>query len=134
MQEPDGNQLPEDSAIEESSPPEAIPGNAIPRQEDPTGESSPPPQVKEISCDNCGAPLEYAEGEAVITCVYCGTTTMLAGYNNIVRIDSHFLLSPEISRDGAISAAMSWLGKGFFKAGDLAERARLQDVKGLVLP
>lgn len=135
MQEQDGSRLPEDSTTEdESGLPEAISENAVPRQEDSPSESTPPPQVKEISCDNCGAPLEYVEGEAVITCVYCGTTTMLAGYNNIVRIDSHFLLSPEIGRDGAISAAMRWLGKGFFKAGDLAERARLQEVKGLVLP
>jgi LSD1 subclass zinc finger protein len=111
-----------------------IPEESVPEEQQ-SEESTPHShQVKEVSCDNCGAPLEYMEGEAVITCIYCGTTTMLAGYDNIVRIDSHFLLSPEVDRDGAISAAMNWLGKGFFRAGDLTQRARLQEAKGLVLP
>jgi LSD1 subclass zinc finger protein len=127
-QEPTDSMVPEEGAPSGPAP-EAAPASPTPETGEPGSH-----RIKEISCKNCGAPLEYLEGEAVITCIYCGTTTMLAGYDNIVRIDSHFLLSPDVGRDGAVSAVMNWLGKGFFKAGDLTRRARLQEAKGLVLP
>ena len=49
---------------------------------------SEPPQAaqKEISCTNCGAPVPYLEGESVLTCEYCGSTSMLAGFDKIVKV------------------------------------------------
>ena len=92
------------------------------------------PEIKEISCDNCGAPLSYMEGEAVITCEYCGTTTMLAGYDSIVTLDSHYLLAPRAGRDEAIGIASGWLEKGFYKSKDLPNKVSWRKTEARVLP
>jgi len=92
------------------------------------------PEIHEISCDNCGAPLTYMEGEAVITCAYCGTTTMLAGYDNIVIVESHYLLPPKVGRDEAIGIASGWLKKGFYKSKDLPNKVTWRKTEARVLP
>ncbi|MCK4807091.1 MAG: hypothetical protein KAT09_05570 [Candidatus Aegiribacteria sp.] len=92
------------------------------------------PDIHEINCTNCGAPLSYMEGEAVITCEYCGTTTMLAGYDNIVTVESHFLLPPKVGRDEAIGIASGWLKKGFYKSKDLPNKVTWRKTEARVLP
>jgi len=99
-----------------------------------TTPDSSKPSIKEISCSNCGAPLEYMEGEAVITCEYCGTTTMLAGYDNIVTVESHFLLPPKVGRDEAIGIASGWLKKGFYKSKELPNKVSWRETEARVLP
>ncbi len=89
---------------------------------------------KEISCSNCGAPLTYMEGEAVITCSYCGTTTMLAGLDNIIQVRSHFMLSPELNEGSAGAALRKWMQKGMHKPKDLPALARMGESTPLVLP
>jgi len=89
---------------------------------------------KEISCSNCGAPLSYVEGEALITCSYCGTTTMLAGLDNIITVDSHYMLTPELNSGAAGTALRKWMQKGFHKPKDLPAAASIGDTKPLVLP
>ena len=92
------------------------------------------PEIHEISCSNCGAPLTYMEGEAVITCEYCGTTTMLAGYDNIVTVESHYLLPPKVGRDEAIGIASGWLKKGFYKSKELPNKVSWRETEARVLP
>lgn len=91
-------------------------------------------QAKTLNCQNCGAPLEYLEGEAVLTCSHCGTTTMLAGFDSIVKIESNFLLPPKLAENAVVSAARGWLSKGFFKAKGLSNGARLESSEGIALP
>jgi LSD1 subclass zinc finger protein len=90
--------------------------------------------TREISCENCGAPLEYMEGEAVITCGFCGTTTMLAGYDNIVVVRSQHMLPPTVDRGQVEVCARNWLSRGFFKASGLKRGASITSVESLVLP
>jgi len=99
-------------------------------------EAAPPagPEIGEISCENCGAPLEYLQGEAVITCSYCGTTTMLADPSNIVTVESHYLLPPKVGRDEAIGIASGWLKKGFYKSSNLPEKVSWRKTEARVLP
>ncbi len=89
---------------------------------------------RELSCQNCGAPLAYMEGENVITCPYCGTTTMLAGYDNIVKIDGHSMLPMEVNETDAISTLITWLSKGFHRSKSYVGLAKIGSVKGLMLP
>ncbi|MFO7950491.1 MAG: hypothetical protein R6U36_09000 [Candidatus Fermentibacteraceae bacterium] len=91
-------------------------------------------RMHEQSCDNCGAPLSYVEGEAVITCEYCGTTNMIADSDHIVRVESHYLKPPQLDAEGAIGVAREWLKKGFHKSSKLAGKAGFGKTEGLVLP
>ncbi len=97
-------------------------------------ESTATTHDRELSCQNCGAPLAYMEGENVITCPYCGTATMLAGYDNIVKIDGHSMLPMEVNENGAISALTTWLAKGFYRSKSYVASAKIETVKGLMLP
>jgi len=90
--------------------------------------------IHDISCSKCGAPLIYLEGEAVITCEYCGTTTMLTERGNIVTVESHYLLTPEISRDEALGIASGWLGSGFFHSKKLPSRLKWRKTDPVVIP
>ena len=91
-------------------------------------------RMQEQSCDNCGAPLSYVEGEAVITCEYCGTTNMIADSDHIVRVESHYLKPPQVDAGGAIGVARKWLKKGFHISSGLAAKASFGKTDGLVLP
>lgn len=118
------NMVPEGEAPEETQAPE----------ETPAGEPTALTHDRELSCQNCGAPLAYMEGESVITCPYCGTTTMLAGYDNIVKIDSHSMLPMKVTENQAISALITWLSKGFHRSKSFVSSASVKSVKGLMLP
>lgn len=92
------------------------------------------PASKQIDCKNCGASVPYLEGEAVLHCDYCGTATMLAGFDKIVRVEAHYVLPARTTADEAKQAAGKWLSSGFWKAADLAERAVYEKLSGVVLP
>ncbi len=89
---------------------------------------------KKISCSNCAAPLTYMEGEAVITCSYCGTTTMLAGLDNIIQVSSHYMLDPGLNEESAGAALRKWMQKGMHKPKDLPALAMMGEASPLVLP
>ncbi|MBN2586628.1 MAG: hypothetical protein JXA64_03270 [Candidatus Fermentibacteraceae bacterium] len=118
----------ENSGVQE--PAEETPDT--PEENRPADDSKP--NIGEISCSNCGAPLEYMQGEAVITCSYCGTTTMLADFKNIVTVESHYLLPPKVGRDEAIGIASGWLKKGFYKSRELPNKVHWKQTEARVLP
>lgn len=113
-----------------------IPGvtDVLETEEAPEEESTALTHDRELSCQNCGAPLAYMEGENVITCPYCGTATMLAGYDNIVKIDGHSMLPMDVNKNDAISALITWLSKGFHRSKSYVGSAKVGSVKGLMLP
>jgi len=89
---------------------------------------------REISCSNCGAPVKYLEGEAVLTCAYCGTTSMLAGFDKIVRIEAHYVLPARQQEDQIRAQVKKWMSQGWLKAADLAEKSLIGRCAGMVLP
>ena len=126
---------------EEKTTPEAeaseapeVPGMPETAKEPEQQESTALAHDRELACQNCAAPLAYMEGENVITCPYCGTTTMLAGYDNIVKIDGHSMLPMEVNENDAVSTLITWLSKGFHRSKSYVAAAKLSSTKGLMLP
>mgnify|MGYP001020099417 FL=1 len=68
-----------------------------------------PSENKTLNCSNCGAPIGYVEGESVLTCEHCGSTTMLAGFDQIVTIQSHSIMRPRLDENSAVKTARAWL-------------------------
>jgi hypothetical protein len=89
---------------------------------------------KEISCTNCGAPIDYIEGESVLTCGFCGTTSMLAGFDKIVKIEAHYVLPAKKQKPEIRESVMAWMKQGWLKAADLADQASFSKFDGIVLP
>ncbi len=93
-------------------------------------ESSPP----DMKCKNCGAPIPYVAGENVLTCSYCGSTTMIASLDNIVKVEEHFIIPNTLDSASLQKNCRVWMSKGFFKAADLDEAALFGKIEGLYLP
>jgi len=87
-----------------------------------------------MKCKNCGAPLPYVAGENVLNCGYCGSTTMIAALDNIVKLEEHFIIPNNIDSRSLQKNCREWMSKGFFKAGDLDETAAFGKIEGLYLP
>ena len=111
-----------------------VPGMPETAEEPEQQESTALAHDRELACQNCAAPLAYMEGENVITCPYCGTTTMLAGYDNIVKIDGHSMLPMEVNENDAVSTLVTWLSKGFHRSKSYVAAAKLSSTRGLMLP
>ena len=128
--------MPEENVVPEGTAPEEVVPEAAQTEAEQPEEPASTAQThnRELGCQNCGAPLEYMEGESVITCPYCGTTTMLAGYDNIVKIDSHSMLPMNVNENDAISALLTWLSKGFHRSKKNIQTAKVESIRGLMLP
>lgn len=92
------------------------------------------PQRKEISCSSCGAPLPYLEGEALLSCDYCGRSVQIAGMGSIVAVEHHSLVPNKFERRALEEKLRAWMAKGFFKASDLDEKARVSGAEVCCLP
>jgi LSD1 subclass zinc finger protein len=128
------NMVPEEEAPGIPEPEGAEPEDSEPEAEGEEASNKPLSHDRKLSCQSCGAPLAYMEGESVITCPYCGTTTMLAGYDNIVKIDSHSMLPMEVNENDAIGTLFTWLSRGFHKSKSYVQLARISSITGLMLP
>lgn len=91
-------------------------------------------ETKEIKCKGCGAPLPYVSGESVLHCDYCGSTTMLASLDNIVKLEEHFIIPSTQSSASVVQHCRAWMKEGFFKAKDLPLRAVFGKIESLFLP
>ncbi|MCI4352804.1 MAG: hypothetical protein L3K14_05380 [Thermoplasmata archaeon] len=54
-----------------------------------------PTPPKDLKCPSCGAPLDPAFGDAVVTCEYCGASVSLAG-TGWKAVSQHTLLLPRV--------------------------------------
>jgi DNA-directed RNA polymerase subunit RPC12/RpoP len=99
-----------------------------------TGTGTALKENKTLNCSNCGAPIGYVEGESVLTCEHCGSATMLAGFDQIVTIQSHSIIRPKVGENAAVKAARDWLSTGRLKPSNLGNEIELRSVSGRVLP
>jgi len=87
-----------------------------------------------FNCKNCGAPLPYKHGENLLHCNYCGATTMLADYDNIVTIAEPFIIPNKFTKGVMMTTCRKWMSEGVFKAADLANKARIIRIETRYLP
>jgi len=93
-----------------------------------------PESPSTFNCNNCGAPLPYRHGENILHCNYCGSTTMLAEYDNIVTIAEPFIIPNKLSKNQVMDTCRKWMAEGVFKAADLAGRASFTKLEAKYLP
>ncbi len=89
--------------------------------------------TQSIKCENCGATICYSARERSLTCPYCDS-------NYVVEASTEDTVRPEgvipftVTREQASARFREWLGSGFFRPGDLVERARPDRMRGVYLP
>ncbi|MEM2108877.1 MAG: hypothetical protein QW327_00065 [Candidatus Odinarchaeota archaeon] len=83
------------------------------------------PQItKGVYCSNCGAPLQYAENEAIITCKYCGSTQLIDVSKPFIL--DHSMLPLKYSEDKIDSVLVDWMKEGFIKPKDLVKKSKIE--------
>jgi len=77
--------------------------------------------VKEISCSHCGAPLSVKPGEIIVTCKYCGFTSVIETGQAFEF--EHSLIVNRYSNTQITESVQSWMRASFAAPGDLASKA-----------
>ena len=90
--------------------------------------------IPQLKCKNCGAPIPYVAGENVLNCSYCGSTTMIAAMDNIVKVEEHFIIPNTLNSTSVQQHCRKWMSEGFFKAGDLTQKAGFNKIEAVYLP
>jgi len=80
-----------------------------------------------LNCPHCNAPIDYVLGETLFTCKYCGYTFswIKEGEFKEIALGKHFMLINNYSQTQMNDFVYDWMRKGFFKAGDLAEKSEI---------
>lgn len=91
-------------------------------------------ETKTVSCQQCGATTAVEPGVTSTECPFCGSNVVLEQETakDIIRPES--VIPFHISQDAALNKYRQWLGKGFFRPGDLARRAGRGQLYGVYLP
>lgn len=88
--------------------------------------------VKEISCSRCGGPLSVEPGEILVTCKYCGFTSVLETGKPFEF--EHSLIVNRYSDAQAVEIVKSWMKSSFAAPRDLYSRAKTVESSLLYLP
>lgn len=86
-----------------------------------------------FQCKNCGASMSYSATAGSLQCPFCGSVELL-------EKPPQRVLAPErvvplaINREQANQLLRRWLGKGFWRPGDLAERAKVVAMTPVYVP
>jgi len=83
-----------------------------------------------LNCPHCNAPIDYVLGETLFTCKYCGYTFswITEGEFKEIALGKHFMLINNYSQTQMLDLVFDWMRKGFFKAGDLAEKSEITEM------
>jgi DNA-directed RNA polymerase subunit RPC12/RpoP len=86
----------------------------------------------EISCSHCGAPLPVQPGEILITCRYCGFTSVVETGKAFEF--EHSLILNTVTTDQVFELLKSWMKESFIAPKDLSKKASLMEEELAYLP
>lgn len=86
-----------------------------------------------FDCSGCGASMSYDASASGLRCPFCGSVKM-------VQKEDQRVLAPKrvvpfgVDRQTATQAMREWLGRGFWRPGDLAQRAAVVKMTPVYVP
>ena len=86
-----------------------------------------------FECSGCGASMSYDADASGLRCPFCGSVDM-------VQKDDAKVLSPnrvvpfELSREEADASMRQWLGRSFWRPGDLSKMASVEEMTSVYVP
>jgi hypothetical protein len=88
--------------------------------------------AKEISCSHCGAPLPVQPGEILITCNYCGFTSVV-DTGKAFEFE-HSLILNATTAGKVFEILKGWMKNSFIAPKDLSKKANLTEQNLVYLP
>jgi hypothetical protein len=86
-----------------------------------------------FECDGCGASMSFDAREGNLRCPFCGSV-------DLKQQDDAKILAPRrvvpfrLSQDEAIASMRAWLGRGWFRPGDLSQQAAVVEMQPVYVP
>ena len=88
--------------------------------------------TREINCSHCGAPLQVQPGEILVTCRYCGFTSVIET-GKAFEFEHSLILNtiqgPEVPR-----IIQNWMASSFIASKDLQKKATITEQNLVYLP
>ena len=88
--------------------------------------------TNQISCSHCGAPLPVQPGEILITCKYCGFTSVVETGKAFEF--EHSLILNTLVRTQVFEVVKSWMRNSFIAPKDLSNKSSLTEQNLVYLP
>ena len=86
-----------------------------------------------FECQGCGASMSYDASAQTLRCPFCGSSH-LENKPDAKSLTPHRVVPLNVDRDSAVANMRSWLGKGFWRPGDLSERAAVTTMTAVYVP
>lgn len=81
--------------------------------------------VSQINCSHCGAPLPVQPGEILITCNYCGFTSVIETGKAFEF--EHSLIINTVQAEQVFARVQNWMEKSFMAPKDFAKKSIMQE-------
>ena len=88
--------------------------------------------TREISCSHCGAPLPVQPGEILVTCRYCGFTSVIETGEAFEF--EHSLILNSVQGPQVFKLIQSWMANSFMASKDLQKKSTLAEQNLTYLP
>ncbi|MBI3961662.1 MAG: zinc ribbon domain-containing protein [Deinococcus sp.] len=87
-----------------------------------------------IKCQNCGAVTTFEPGQVAAKCQFCDSSHVVEEKNRRGVIRPESLLPFSVDKNTALQRFSAWLGRGWFRPGNLKHLASLDQLHGIYLP
>jgi len=91
-------------------------------------------ETKLFHCNNCGAETAVDPDVVHFECPFCNSKNVNESAFDQKMIRPAGVLPFKITKESAMDAFTSWIGKGFFRPSKLAKAARAEGIHGVYLP
>jgi len=107
-------------------------GTEAPRRVDRSADS-PRTATHNFLCSGCGASMSYDASAKALQCPFCGSVEMVEKKDSRV-LSPRRVVPFRLSREEATEAMRRWLGRGFWRPGDLARQAAVVKMSPVYVP
>jgi len=105
--------------------------------ETPIRDKAPPARSEAVkhsfSCQGCGASMSYDPAAQTLRCPFCGSEK-LDSKGGAKTLRPHKVVPFTFGREKAIRELKEWLGRGFWRPGDLRELAVVEKMQPVYVP
>ena len=90
--------------------------------------------VTTLSCKDCGATVNVAQGERTADCAFCGSKQVLQVETDANAIRPESLVAFQVDKAAANKRFADWLKGLWFRPNDLKRIAKVQELGGVYVP
>lgn len=89
---------------------------------------------KTVRCTRCGATESLDPGLAATSCAFCGTATIVDTPADPLMVRPEGIVPFAIDQRNALTRFRDWIGKLWFRPGDLRQKATVDSLRGVYIP